>query len=202
MAHLKASTPVLNSGRSSKSDQKAAPVAMSVNDFPSLKDASRGGASEDTHKPQQRRGSERRSLLRKSNKYAASVSATASQRMLLARQEDVKKKRGTRRRGSTGGKDAFPDAEAFASPAPAPLTDDFGFLIGGEAQADPFAASAFNAEFPPTSSFDTTNVDHNNANISSNNSASNPFFPASSKDTKKKKGSNRRGSMTSGKPKK
>jgi hypothetical protein len=203
MAHLKASTPVLNSGRSPKSDEKAASVAMSVNDFPSLKDASRGGAS-DKVKPQQRRGSERRSLLRKSNKYAASVSATTSQRMLLAHQEDVKKKRSNRRR-STGDKNGFPGVEASgaAAPAAAPLTDDFGFLIGGEAQTDPFTASAFTAEFPP--SFDTTNIDHN-ASISSNNSASNPFFPASSKDTKKKKGSNRRASMSGktslGKPKK
>lgn len=204
MAHLKAATPVTPSRSHNARDHKSEPIAMSVNDFPSLKDASRGG--EPDSKP--RRGSERRSLLRKSNKYAASVSATASQRMLLARQESAKQaKRRSNRRRSTGESEGFTGSGRFA---PAGAVDDFGFdslkaaedakkasdtvlidedgfIIGAEPQADPFASSSFNAGFPPTSfkaSFDESKVGNNS------------FFPASSKDTKKKKGGSRRASMT------
>lgn len=180
MAHLQAATPVTPSrGSANSGDRKPAPVAMSVNDFPSLKDASRGGD------PKPRR--ERRSLLRKSNKYAASVSATASQRMLLARQESVKqesavkqaRRRSSNRRRSTGDAEGFESSEGLA-----PALDSFGFYVGAE--ADPFASSAFNVDFPSTSSF--------TANFNDSKASNNSFFPASSKDTKRKKGSSRRAS--------
>jgi hypothetical protein len=207
MAHLEAATPVVQGGRSSKSDQKA----KSVNDFPSLsKDASRGSGET----PQ---GSEKRSLLRKSNKYAAFVSVTASQRMLIARQEDAKKKRHSNRRRSTGENDGSGGTKGFASagysddfgfdymqPKEEPKTgvdsvliDEDGFIIGADPQSDPFGASAFDADFPPTLSFDANFNSKNNASVSSiNNGSSSSFFLASVKDTKKKKGSSRRASMT------
>lgn len=222
MAHLQATTTMAGGAvggtmsRFSSGDSNAlsgtTSVPMSVQDFPSLKDASTRSSFDDGEHSLTRRESGRRSLLRKSNKYAASVSATASQRMLLARQENAKERKRVSRRSSTGDVDimtgssgfgtATQDSNAFAftklddadkkQPSDHVLVDELGFIVGAHNTQDPFAAASFGNDFPKDT-FANTNAFGNTAGS---------FFPAPLKDTKKKKGSSsRRAStgMTSGK---
>jgi hypothetical protein len=145
-------------------------------------------------------------LLRKSNKYAAAVSAaTASQRMLLARQDSAKHRKRVSRRSSTGdtnpvtraafrnvekGADDFPgfpavEGNAAKAPGDPVLIDEDGFIIGATGSQDPFANASFGNDFPKDG------FGGNDAFTP----ATNNFFPAPAKDTKKKKGgSNRRAS--------
>lgn len=215
MAQLQSSSNSPPPGSSGKRQARNPTSAtMTVNDFPSLKEVSTSGSGGGKDEFGSRRSSgsrgERRSLLGKSNKYAASVSATASQRMLLARQQSAKKTSTSRRRrpaatsadgdpasspkakkdGDGDGfgfssLDAADDAASKKSGDPV-LIDEDGFIIGGEQQPDPFAVA-------PTPSFPTS--------FSKDSTFSKSFLPAPTKDTKKKKGSGRRASLT-GPPKK
>lgn len=206
MAHLEASigsSEPYSPSSSRASDSRGVP--KSVNDFPSLIGSSRS-PSDDTVQSGSRRESGRRSLLRKSNKYAAAVSAaTASQRMLLARQDSAKHRKRVSRRSSTGDTnpvtrtgiryvekvaDEFPGFSAVEendvkAPGDPVLIDEDGFIIGAAGTQDPFANSSFGNDFPKDG-------------FGGNDSftpATNSFFPAPAKDTKKKKGgSNRRAS--------
>lgn len=151
MAHLEAATGTAGvPSRSASRDASArgsSNAPMSVNDFPSLKDASNSRSSvEDGDYKSSGRESGRRSLLRKSNKYAASVYATASQRVLLARQASAEQSTSKRssRRSSTGhsstahvatrrSSTGHVESTAFVSPDRKDM-GDFGFKGANDAK--------------------------------------------------------------------
>jgi len=190
MAQLQAAAPPSSSRRDAATSKDIPSVTMTVNDFPSLKDASR--SKELALSGSGRRGAdgrtERRSLLGKSNKYADSVKATASQRMLIARKEGAKAKKPTsRRRSDEGRKDGADDGFGFTDDASKkssdPILVDEDGLNGGEsdpfAEATPFESfgdDTFGSFFPagPTSAEDDA-------------AGGNSFFPLSATDTQNKK---------------